>query len=88
VEKGALTLILTRQSVWKTSRGAPSFAGLDQGELITIPSLPDDSDWERMEMARKALSPNPFLDSTQLLAMDWIGIQGCRVDRMLCGRDR
>jgi hypothetical protein len=43
---------------------------LDQGELITIPSLPDDSDWERMESARKALSPNPFLDSTRLPAMD------------------
>ena len=65
-----------------------SLAGLDQGELITIPSLPDDSDWERMESARKALSPNPFIDCTRLLAMDWIGIQGCRVDRMLRRRDR
>jgi hypothetical protein len=35
-----------------------SLAGLDQGELITIPSLPDYSDWERMESAGKALSPN------------------------------
>ena len=63
-----------------------SLAGLDQGELITIPSLPD-SDWERMEMARNALSPNPFLDSTRL-AMDWMWIQGCGVDRMLRRRDR
>jgi uncharacterized protein len=35
-----------------------SFAGLDQGELITIPSLPDLADWERFEAARKALGPN------------------------------
>jgi hypothetical protein len=41
-----------------------------------------------MEMAGKALSPNPFLDSTRLLAMDWTGMQGRRVDRMLRGRDR
>jgi hypothetical protein len=41
-----------------------------------------------MESAGKPLSPNPFIDYTRLLAMDWIGIQGCRVDRMLRGRDR
>ena len=35
-----------------------SLAGLDQGELITIPSLPDIADWEKMETARKALGPN------------------------------
>jgi hypothetical protein len=35
-----------------------SLAGLDQGELITIPSLPDLADWERFETARKALGPN------------------------------
>jgi short-subunit dehydrogenase len=35
-----------------------SLAGLEQGELITIPSLPDVSDWERFEAARKALAPN------------------------------
>jgi short-subunit dehydrogenase len=35
-----------------------SLAGLDQGELITIPSLPDLADWERFEAARKALGPN------------------------------
>jgi len=35
-----------------------SLAGLDQGELITIPSLPDPADWEKFEAARKALGPN------------------------------
>jgi uncharacterized protein len=32
--------------------------GLDQQELITIPSLPDIAAWENFEAARKALGPN------------------------------
>ncbi len=35
-----------------------SLAGLDQHELITIPSLPDLADWKTFEAARKALGPN------------------------------
>ena len=35
-----------------------SLAGLDQRELITIPSLPDIADLEKFEGARKALGPN------------------------------
>ena len=35
-----------------------SLAGLDQGELITIPSLPELADWEKFEASRKALVPN------------------------------
>lgn len=35
-----------------------SLSGLDQGELVTIPSLPDAGDWEKFEAARKALGPN------------------------------
>ena len=35
-----------------------SLAGLDQGELITIPSLPNIGVWEKFEEARKALGPN------------------------------
>lgn len=35
-----------------------ALAGLDQGELVTIPSLPDASDWARFEEARAALAPN------------------------------
>ena len=35
-----------------------ALAGFDQGELATIPSLPDLGDWERFDAARKALGPN------------------------------
>jgi short-subunit dehydrogenase len=35
-----------------------ALAGLDQGELVTLPSLPDAADFERMDAARKALGPN------------------------------
>ena len=35
-----------------------ALAGLDQGELVTIPSLPDAADWERFNDARQQLQPN------------------------------
>jgi short-subunit dehydrogenase len=35
-----------------------ALAGFDQGELITIPSLPNTSDWAAYETARRALAPN------------------------------
>jgi short-subunit dehydrogenase len=35
-----------------------ALAGLDQGELVTIPSLPDIADWDAFESARRALGPN------------------------------
>ncbi|WP_445177470.1 SDR family NAD(P)-dependent oxidoreductase [Pseudomonas sp. McL0111] len=35
-----------------------SLAGLDQGELITIPSLPDAADWHAFVAARYVLAPN------------------------------
>jgi uncharacterized protein len=35
-----------------------SLAGLDQGELFTIPALPDASDWSAYEAAREKLTPN------------------------------
>jgi short-subunit dehydrogenase len=35
-----------------------ALSGFDQGETITIPSLPDVEDWNRFEAARKALMPN------------------------------
>ena len=34
-----------------------ALAGFDQGELITIPSLPDVADWETYEAARQNLIP-------------------------------
>lgn len=35
-----------------------ALAGLDHGELFTIPSLPDTADWEAYEEARRKLMPN------------------------------
>ena len=35
-----------------------SLAAFDQGELITIPSLPNVEDWQNFEAARLALGPN------------------------------
>lgn len=35
-----------------------ALAGFDQGELITIPSLPDAADWDAFVAARHALGPN------------------------------
>jgi uncharacterized protein len=35
-----------------------ALAGLFQGELITIPSLPDVADWQTYEAARQTLAPN------------------------------
>jgi uncharacterized protein len=35
-----------------------SLAGLDLGELVTIPPLPDAKDWEDLNAARLALRPN------------------------------
>jgi short-subunit dehydrogenase len=35
-----------------------ALAGLDQGELFTIPSLPDLADWQAYEAARQKLVPN------------------------------
>ena len=35
-----------------------ALAGLDQGELVTIPSLPDAADWQSYEAARQKLMPN------------------------------
>jgi short-subunit dehydrogenase len=35
-----------------------ALAGLDQKELITIPSLPNLADWQEFDAARLALGPN------------------------------
>jgi short-subunit dehydrogenase len=35
-----------------------ALAGLDIGEVVTIPSLPEAADWERFNAARLALGPN------------------------------
>jgi uncharacterized protein len=33
-----------------------ALTGLDQGEVVTIPALPDEADWDRFEAARRAMS--------------------------------
>jgi short-subunit dehydrogenase len=33
-----------------------ALAGLDQGEIVTIPSLPDKAEWDAFEAARRAMS--------------------------------
>ncbi|GAA4745562.1 SDR family oxidoreductase [Sphingomonas daechungensis] len=35
-----------------------ALSGFDQGEFVTIPSLPDASEWEAFDAARTALLPN------------------------------
>jgi short-subunit dehydrogenase len=35
-----------------------ALAGLDQGEFVTIPALPDAGQWESYEAARQAMMPN------------------------------
>ena len=34
-----------------------ALAGLDLGEQVTIPSLPESADWQAYENARQALGP-------------------------------
>ncbi|MBV8512452.1 MAG: SDR family oxidoreductase [Xanthobacteraceae bacterium] len=33
-----------------------ALSGLDQGEVVTIPALPDKAEWDRFEAARRAMS--------------------------------
>lgn len=40
-----------------------AMAGFDQGELVTIPSLPDRADWEAYEAARQNMIPKLSLSS-------------------------
>src|SRR5438552_4063901 len=35
-----------------------ALVGLDEGEFVTIPALPDAADWDAFEAARRALGPN------------------------------
>ena len=35
-----------------------ALAGLDAGELVTIPALPDITQWQAYEVARQAMLPN------------------------------
>jgi uncharacterized protein len=40
-----------------------AFAGFNQGELVTIPSLPDVADWQAYEAARRKIIPGLSLST-------------------------
>jgi short-subunit dehydrogenase len=46
-----LTIVMTADDMVDAE-----LAGLDQGEVVTIPSLADKADWDRYEAARRAMS--------------------------------
>jgi short-subunit dehydrogenase len=43
--------------------GDAALVGLDRGERVTIPSLPDIADWEAYEAARQKMIPKLSLSS-------------------------
>lgn len=50
---------LPQEWVMKTEEMVDAaLAGLDQGELVTIPALPDIADWQAYEAARQKMMPN------------------------------
>ena len=53
VENLPPTMVMTSENLVDAA-----LAGLDQGELVTIPSLPNINDWAACEKARRALTPN------------------------------
>jgi uncharacterized protein len=53
VENLPPTMVMTSENLVDAA-----LAGLDQGELVTIPSLPNVNDWTACEKARRALAPN------------------------------
>lgn len=55
---GSLSMIPAEMLMEAGDMVDAALAGLDAGELITIPSLPDIRDLEAFEAARRALQPN------------------------------
>lgn len=55
-----------------------ALAGLDQGELITIPSLPDAGDFARVSADRLALVPNLSRNHPAERYRQWVGAVGWR----------
>jgi hypothetical protein len=39
-----------------------ALAGLDQGELVTLPSLPDQAEWNRLDAAQGTLAQKLSLE--------------------------
>ncbi|KLK92379.1 AraC family transcriptional regulator [Microvirga vignae] len=59
-EKGGLDInALPQEIVMETGDMVDAaLAGLDQGERVTIPALPDNADWSAFKVARAVLHPN------------------------------
>lgn len=55
---GSLELLPSEMVMQSDDLVDAALAGLDQGELVTIPSLPDAADWHAYEAARQKLIPN------------------------------
>lgn len=49
---------LTPSSFFTADLDEAAFAGLDRGELVSIPALPDTPNWDAYEAARRKLIPN------------------------------
>ena len=50
--------VLALDGVVKRFGQRTALAGLDQGEVFTVPSLPEAADWQAYEAARQKLMPN------------------------------
>lgn len=60
---GAIENVPTQMVMQSNDLVDAALAGFDQGELVTIPSLPDAADWAAYENARQRLIPNLSLNS-------------------------
>jgi short-subunit dehydrogenase len=61
---GSLDNLPSKMVMQSTDLVDAALAGLDLGELVTIPSLPDAADWEVYEAARQKLIPNLSLSAS------------------------
>lgn len=63
-EQSGLTGLLPPEMVMEVGDMVDAaLAGLDQGEIVTIPSLPDAADWDAYTAQRLALGPNLSLST-------------------------
>lgn len=57
-----------------------AIAGLDLGELVTIPSLPDYGDWQNFEAARQNMIPNLSLSTPATRYRQFRGVHSLEPD--------
>jgi uncharacterized protein len=63
VAGGSVEALPTQMVMTSENLVDAALAGFDQGEFVTIPSLPDAADWNAYEAARQKLMPNLSLSS-------------------------